>query len=122
MTATADASRLYTPRKYNATTKQRFARDRWRRLIAHLGGSATDVQKILLGRLIDLEWEAARLAARRDEGKISDHDYRVFMALQNHVRLLGRELGLKAEPKERVPTLEEVAEQILAEKQKAAAE
>jgi hypothetical protein len=113
-----DNGRIYQPRKFTPLTKTRFARDRRRRLVAHLGGSISPVQAILVNRLIDLEWESARISSKRDRGEeLSAHGARAFMAMQNHIRLLGRELGLKS-PAPKAPTL---AEYLAAKKPAAAA-
>lgn len=106
-TAKGDDGRIYQPRKFTPLTRVRFARDRRRRLVAHLGGTVSPVQAILIGRLIDLEWESSRLSARRDRGEeLSAHAARAFMAMQNHIRLISRELGLKAAPA-KAPSLAE---------------
>lgn len=107
MTTLADGSRLYTPRVFNSTTKQRFLRDRWRRLVAHVGGHPTDTQQILIGRLVELEWTVARLTARQDAGELTEHSARMHMAAHNHIRLLTRELGVQA-PTRKQPSIHDI--------------
>jgi hypothetical protein len=110
MTTERNDGRIYQPRKYTPLTRVRFARDRRRRLVAHLGGSVSPVQAILIGRLIDLEWESSRVSARRDRGEeLSAHAARAFMAMQNHIRLIARELGIKAAATTQPPSLADLA-------------
>lgn len=106
LTTETDENRLYRPRVFNSTTKQRFCRDRRRRLLAHLGGRASDVQLVLIDRIVAVEWSVCRLHSRLDDGELSQHGARELLAFHNHLRLLTRELGLKpARPA--VPTLDD---------------
>lgn len=102
----SDGFRLYTPRRFNATTRQRFFRDRRRALLEHLGGHASRTQATLLERVIRLEWQLLRLDARLDAGEdLSAHAMRWQLAAENRIRLDLRELGMRAAPAP-VPTLE----------------
>lgn len=101
------SSRLYQPRIFTARTKQRFRLDRERRLIKHLGGTVSDIQRLLIERIVEIEWAILRLSARADAAPLSPHASRELLAFHNHLRLLTRELGLKpAAP--RPPSLAEI--------------
>jgi hypothetical protein len=55
-------------------------------------------------------------------GSLTAHDGRSFSALSNQVRLLARELGLKASPAEKLPDLRDIlAEHSLADAKHGAA-
>lgn len=116
MPTQASATRgVYLPRTYSQRTKARFRLDRVRRLVKHLGGNPTDVQWLLIERLVEVEWSILRLSARADAGDLSQHAAREMLAFHNHLRLITRELGLRpAEPKP--PTLDEIAAQVAAER------
>jgi hypothetical protein len=82
-------------------------RDRRRRLVQHIGGRPTDVQAVIIDRIVAIEWSVNRLQARLDEeGELSPHSARALLAFHNHLRLLTRELGLRP-TKARAPTLAE---------------
>ena len=93
MTTLTDDLKPYTPRLFNKTTQQRFRRDRWRRLCAHVGGSPSEVQKLRINMIIGLEWTIARLNAKADTGELTEHAMRQLMACFNHVRMLTAALG-----------------------------
>jgi hypothetical protein len=91
-----NGSGLYRPRKFTAMTKQRFYRDRWKRLTAHVGGAPNERQKVVIESIVRVEWLIMRLSARlEDEGELPAHASRELLAFHNHLRLLSRELGLK---------------------------
>jgi hypothetical protein len=91
-----NGSGLYRPRKFTEGTKQRFYRDRWKRLTAHVGGEPNERQKMVIESVVRVEWLIMRLAARlEDEGELPAHASRELLAFHNHLRLLSRELGLK---------------------------
>ena len=110
-----DACRLYTPRRFNATTRQRFYRSRKMELAKHCGGTPSRTQQILIARIVSNEWHLYRLDARLDAGELSDHAMRSRFAMENRLRLDLRDLGLKgADPK--TPTLAEHLARKAAEK------
>ena len=78
-----------------------------RDLTAHLGGSPSATQRMVVDRLarvcLRLELFDEKLAG----GTMTDHDARAYGALHNSFRLLLRELGMKAAPKP-APTLAEI--------------
>jgi hypothetical protein len=83
---------VYRPRKFTSpTVKQRFWRDRRRRLLRELRlrGEPTALQHVLLERLVDLEWSIMRRMAQPER---TEHASRELMAMHNHIRLLAREL------------------------------
>ena len=69
-------------------------------------GAPSFTQKMLIRRLaramLRLELIDEKMAAG---GEVSAHDGRTFSALSNQVRLLARELGVKAAPAEKAPGL-----------------
>jgi hypothetical protein len=96
--ATASAaSRPRVPRVFNPVTRQRFARDRWRGLVAHLGREPSYPEQIVISRVIALEWDLRRLDARLDAGdELSGHAARFRLAAENRLRLDLAALGLKS--------------------------
>src|SRR5690348_10717463 len=88
-------TRLYAPRRFNPRSKQRFRRDRAQRLVEHIGGDPSDMQLLLIERVIEVEWSILRLSACADQGGLSQHRARELLAFHNHLRLLTRELGLR---------------------------
>jgi len=65
-----------------------------RRLEKHLGGTPNDMQRLLIERIVEVEWSILRLSARADKAPLSPHAAREMLAFHNHLRLLTRELGL----------------------------
>jgi hypothetical protein len=115
MNAQATASsRLFRPRTFSARTKARFRRDRENRLIRHLGGTVSDMQRLVIDRIIEVEWSILRLSARSDDAPLSPHAAREMLAFHSHLRLLCRELGLKPTPPP-PPTLAEIMARAAAE-------
>jgi hypothetical protein len=98
--------RLYTPKRFNRQTRQRFFRRRKAELAAHCGGSPSAAQQILIYRICQNEFELHRLDARMMFGEISGHAARMRFAMENRLRLDLRDLGLKAVAS-REPTLAE---------------
>ena len=87
----------------------RFLRAAEAELIAHVGGEPSFTQRLLIRRaaraMLRLELFDEKLAS----GNWSDHDGRTYGGLQNAVRLMLRELGLKAPAKDRAPSLADIA-------------
>ena len=85
----------------------RFVRQCERELLGQLGPSVTFTQKMLVRRLarglLRLE-----LLDEKALSSMTAHDARTFSALSNQVRLLARELGLKAAPVEKTPDLHDI--------------
>jgi len=105
--------RLYQPRTFSRRTKQRFRLDRMRRLERHVG-APNDMQRLIVERIIEVEWSILRLSARADDQQLSPHAARELLAFHNHLRLLTRELGLKA-ALPRQPSLAELMAEAQAE-------
>lgn len=99
MTSQPTDSGLYQPRRFNKVTKQRFMRRRRLDLIAHVGGSPSQAQLILIARVCRNEWDLRRLDARMDEQDLSEHAMRARLAMENRLRLDLRDLGHKAATK-----------------------
>jgi hypothetical protein len=99
--------RVYNPRVFSRRTKQRFISDRTAELIRHLARAPSYPERLIIARIISLEWELRRLDARIDDGEVlSGHALRARLAAENRLRLDLAALGLKpAAP--RVPTLAE---------------
>lgn len=92
----AAGSRPYSPRAFNALTKQRFTLDRWRHLVDHLGRDPSFPERILIGRIVALEWNLLRQDAKVDAGEdLSPHALRARMAAENRLRLDLTALGLR---------------------------
>lgn len=98
MTTISDAPRLYTPRKFNATTKQRFYRSRRRAYAAMVGGKPDDRQKELIERITRNAWDLLRQDARLDHGELSDVAQRHRFAAENRLRLDLRDLAASVKP------------------------
>jgi len=99
MATVPDDLRIYAPRRFNPVTKQRFKRDRRRRLIAHVGGKPSEIQKIRIECIIGLEWDITRLSAKMDAGELSEHATRQLLACHNHLRMQLAALGPAAAAK-----------------------
>ena len=59
-----DTGRLRTPRVFNRQSKERFARERRLSLLAHLGRPASYPERLIVARLVAIEWELLRMDAR----------------------------------------------------------
>jgi hypothetical protein len=85
----------YRPQVYNKRSKQRFERDRTRQLIRHLDREPSYPERILISRIVAVEWDLRRIDARLDAGQeISGHAMRARLAGETRLRLDLRELGL----------------------------
>jgi len=61
-----------------------------------LGREPSSPERILISRIIMVEWELRRLDARMDAGdELSGHAMRARLAAENRLRLDLRELGLR---------------------------
>jgi hypothetical protein len=91
--------RIFQPRTFSKRTRQRFIRSRRAALAAHLGREPSYAERILIGRVVALEWELARQDAKMDEGEeLSGHAMRARNAAENRLRLDLVALGLRAAP------------------------
>lgn len=105
MTTILDDLKPYSPRRFNNTTRQRFRRNRWRRLSKHVGGHPDAIQSIRIESIIRLEWSLLRLSAQMEREELSEHAARQMMATHNHLRMQLAALGPAAE--RRTPTIAE---------------
>jgi hypothetical protein len=71
-------------------------------------GRPSFAQTLLIRRLARAALRLELIDERSLTGTLSDHDGRSFSALSNQVRLLARELGLKAAPAEKLPDLHDI--------------
>jgi hypothetical protein len=86
----------YAPKVYNKRSRQRFARDRTAQLIRHLGRPPSYPERILISRIVAVEWDLKRIDARLDHGEeLSGHAMRARLAGETRLRLDLRELGLQ---------------------------
>ena len=85
----------------------RFLSQIERELVAQVG-KPSFTQKLLIRRLSRAMLRLEQLDEKATAGTLSDHDARSFSALSNQVRLLARELGLKAAPAEKLPDLHDI--------------
>lgn len=99
--------RLYSPKIFNARSRQRFTADRTRELIAHLGREPSYTELVLIARCVSNEWDLRRLDHRLDHGEeLSGHAARLRLALENRLRL--DLIALRLEPtKPPAPSLAE---------------
>jgi hypothetical protein len=71
-------------------------------------GQPSFAQTLLIRRLARAALRLELIDERSLAGPLGDHDARSFSALSNQVRLLARELGLKAAPSEKLPDLHDI--------------
>jgi hypothetical protein len=115
----AALTRLYSPRLFNATTRQRFFRDRKKGYVAHIGSTPSRPQLALIHRIVRLEWDLLRLDARMDDGELSPHALHTRLAAENRLRLDLKALGL--EPTATAPpSLADITAEIAASKRQGA--
>jgi hypothetical protein len=90
------ASALYSPRRFNRRSRQRFSANRTAELIRHLSRAPSYPERIIISRVIAVEWDLRRLDAKLDAGdELSGHDMRARLAAENRLRLDLQALGLK---------------------------
>jgi hypothetical protein len=90
------ATRIFEPRTFSRRTQQRFARNREAELLRHLGRDPSYPERIIISRVIRVEWELLRTDAKLDAGKeLSGHDIRGRLAAENRLRLDLQALGLR---------------------------
>jgi hypothetical protein len=95
----ADTGRLYRPRQFNRVSRTRFERNRIGELVRHLGRPATFPERIIINRIVAIEYELLRTDAKLDRGEeLSGHDIRGRLAAENRLRLDLVALGLEARP------------------------
>jgi hypothetical protein len=79
---------VYIPSRLNRRSRRRFALDRRRGLIAHLGREPTYPERLLIGRTIALEWLLMRLDARIENGQaLTESTFRSRVAAERRLRL-----------------------------------
>jgi hypothetical protein len=84
----------------------RFIRALEAELVAHVGGSPTITQKLLIDRVIRLRLQLDGLDTKLTAGDWTPHDGRTYGGILNAYRLTMRELGMRAAAAP-VPTLEQ---------------
>jgi hypothetical protein len=90
------ATRPYRPKTFNKITRSRFERIRAAELARHLGRPLSYPEKILVTRIVAIEWELLKTDAKLDEGKeLSGHDIRGRLAAETRLRLDLVALGLQ---------------------------
>jgi len=85
----------------------RFLSQIERELVAQVG-KPSFTQKLLIRHLSRAMLRLELLDEKSTAGTLTDHDGRSFSALSNQVRLLARELGVKAAPAEKLPDLHDI--------------
>ena len=85
----------------------RFLSQAERAVLGQLGPAVTFTQRMLVRRLARGLLRLELLDEKALAG-MTDHDARTFSALSNQVRLIARELGLKAAPSEKTPDLSDI--------------
>jgi hypothetical protein len=87
----------------------RFLTQIERELTRQCGGAPTFTQRLLIRRLSRGMLRLEPLDEKMTSGEWTDHDARTFGGLTNAVRLLSRELGLKAKAtSEKLPGLSDI--------------
>jgi hypothetical protein len=87
---------MFEPRTFSRRTRQRFTRNREAELMRSLGREPSYPKRILISRIIAVEWDLRRIDARMDAGdELSGHAMRAKLAAENRLRLDLRELGLR---------------------------
>jgi hypothetical protein len=86
----------------------RLLRDTERALIEHVGGSPSFTQKLLIRRISRAVLRLELLDEKVAKGNWSDHDSRVFGGLSNALRLMLREIGVKAAPQDKALDLDAI--------------
>jgi hypothetical protein len=88
--------RPYQPLVFNKGSRTRHARNRWGELMRRLGRDPTYPEKLIINRIIAIEWELLRTDARIDAGiELSGHDIRGRLAAETRLRLDLVALGLQ---------------------------
>jgi hypothetical protein len=91
--------RLSGPRVFNAKSRERFMRRRYRELAIHIGHPPSATERVLLERIVRLQWMLLRMDQRIEEeglGELSGHAQRAMLAAENRLRCDIALLGLKA--------------------------
>ena len=105
--ATKSPIRLYSPQVFNARSRARFSRNRSAALMRHIGHEPSVPERIILSRIVALEWELLRLDCRIESGEeLSAHALRARLAAENRLRLDLHAVGLKG-PAQRALTPDE---------------
>lgn len=74
-------------------------------LTQHVGGQPSATQRILITRASRLALRLELLDETALAGSSSDHDLRLYSSLNNHLRLVMRELGLRPAAESTAPSL-----------------
>jgi hypothetical protein len=80
-----------------------------RELVAHVGGSPSICQKVLIRRAARILLRLEAFDTKLDGGNFTDTDARVVNQLSNQLRLSLRELGIKGARTARTTTLADIA-------------
>ncbi len=99
----------------------RYVRHLEAELLDHLGGpdKVTTPMRLLVERACRLQVQLLAFDRKFRDGSFVPHDARTYAGLTSQYRLLLRELGLKAQPTTKTPTLADVIADI--QRSKAAA-
>ena len=82
----------------------RLMRETKAALLAHVGGSPSATQAVLIDRAVMLTLQLALMDAKQAAGTMTQHDGRQYLAWCNTLTRLMRQMGLDAAPA-KVPTL-----------------
>jgi hypothetical protein len=73
---------------FNKVARARFERCRWGELVRHLGRDPSFPEKLLISRIISVEWWLLKTDDRIDRGlELSGHDIRGRLAAETRLRL-----------------------------------
>jgi hypothetical protein len=112
--------RLYSPRRFNKQSRARFTANRTAELIRHLGREPSYPERIIIARVVAIEFDLRRYDAALDRGEeLSGHALRARLAAETRLRLDLAALGTQpAKPKG--PSLAEHMARLAAEAEAAA--
>jgi hypothetical protein len=89
-------SELYQPRRFNKRSRQRFTASRSRELLKHLGREPSFPERIIISRIVAIEYELKKYDDALDRGaELSGHLLRARLAAENRLRLDLVALGLQ---------------------------
>lgn len=76
------------------TREARLMREARAELVAHVGGTPSATQRVLIERAVQLTLQIAMLDAKQAGGGLTEHDGRTYLAWTNTLTRLMRQLGM----------------------------
>jgi hypothetical protein len=81
------------------TLEGKFAKQIERDLLEHIGHEANAIERLMIRQCVRIQLQLDHLNAKLTMGDFTDHDRRVFGALNNAFRLALKELNSSSEPR-----------------------